>query len=257
LNSADLLLSAVNLRKPTFPATSPRGKTLNFEKSDDFVVFPLRFSPTRAFGTAFECFSALKYPGYEDAHVRTFLDLGNFSGTLHAYNEGLFRNISISRIADSRNKLTHRTLSLPSAKDLEFSQKIAIVSDEEYRNLEVYEACRLTAVLYTIMVVFPLPRSKRARDHLMPRIRGALECIDPYSVKEEICGLLFWCLAVAGVAADGYPSRDWFLRRLLPVSSILKIENWSETEKFLEKFAWLRCACSQAGLSFWEEAKVL
>jgi hypothetical protein len=189
--------------------------------------------------------------------VETFLDLRNFTSTLHAYHEGLLREISISRIADSRNELTHRILSLPPAKKLEFSQNNAVISENEYHDLEVYEACRLTAVLYTIMIVFPMPRSKHAREYLIPLIRNSLECIDPYAVKEDIRGLYLWCLTVAGVAASGYPIRAWFLRHILPVSSFLMIKTWDEAQIFLEGFAWLRCACSQAGESLWDDAEHL
>jgi hypothetical protein len=257
LNSADLLLSAANLRKPTFPATSPTGKSVHFERLEGFFKYPWEFSKSISYGSGFHCISALKYPGYEYAHMSTFLDLGNFCGTLHAYHEGLLREISISRIADSRNKLTHQVLSLPQARDLEFSQRTANVSDVEYHHLEVYEACRLTAMLYTIMVVFPLPRSRHARDYLIPLIRNALDCVAPYTSTQEVRGLYFWCLVVTGVAATGYPVRDWFLRRLPRVTSYLKIESWTEAEKFLEKFAWLRCACNQAGLTFWADAERL
>lgn len=184
----------------------------------------------------------------------TFRDLGNFSGTLHAYHEGLLRQVRISRIADSRNKLTHQIFSLPHAKDLEFSTTNGTISDFEYHNLEVYEACRLTAVLYTLMVIFPMPRSKHARDYLIPLIRDALNCIDPYRGNKDVCGLYFWCLVVAGVAATGYPIRDWYLQRLVSTASFLQIYNWDEAEKFLERFAWLQCACHQAGECLWTDA---
>lgn len=62
--------------------------------------------------------SATSMLGLDSSYVDPFHDPADFSATLHAYREGLLYQPAITRIADSRNVLQQRLLSLPSTEEL-------------------------------------------------------------------------------------------------------------------------------------------
>jgi hypothetical protein len=236
-----------------FPMVSPRGKKLPFEKLHSFLRPSSPFRVYESNGNRFSYLRLINYPGYDSSQIDAFQDLGEYSATLHAYHEGLLQEVSISRISDSRNEIMHRLLSLPSAQELDALHEIVPAREYTKGGLQIYEACRTTALLYSIMVTFPLPRSKHSRDTLIPLIKQALDPIEPIHGGDGLCELYLWCVLVAGVSASGYPIRQWFLDQVSTVAECLQVKVWADIEHILESFAWLKCACTSAGIAFWEE----
>lgn len=253
ISMGDLLQAAASMRKPCYPMLNPQGQVLSFERLESFAgAFDLsNGSARRGWG-----FGYLNLLGFDNSHVDPFHDLADFSATLHAYHEGLLREPVLTRIADSRNALQHSLLSLPSEEELERSRELDSTGTSKQVTY-IYEACRMTALLYSVMVTFPLPRSKYVRDRVLPALDAVLSRIEPYSDGYGLGTIYLWCLTVAGIAASGYPTRLQYAERLGQVSAHWGICSWPDVERALESFAWLKCACSVGGESLWAEAQQL
>jgi hypothetical protein len=239
------------VRKPQFPLVSPGGNRVPFEKVEKFLGPPHIYDIKRNLGRGFECLSKL---GCNDDIVQTFRDLADFSATLYAYHDGMIHDASVSRLADTRNEITHRILCLPPLEDIEKDQELYAREMTSTNDMKLYEACRLTAILYSAMISFPLPRSRRARGVLIPAIKQALNQVNPYGKDRDFSRIFFWCAILAGISAYGTTIEEWFQERVATLSVNLKIASWEDAEEILESFAWLNCACSKAGSEFWDEA---
>jgi len=116
-----LLQAAAAMRRPCYPIVTPQGRILSFERLESSAqAFDLSNEPARR-GPGF---SYLNLLGLDSNYVDPFHDLADFSAILHASHEGLLYQPLITRIADSRNVLQHRLLSLPSAEELVKMQEL-------------------------------------------------------------------------------------------------------------------------------------
>lgn len=197
----------------------------------------------------------------DDEQIQTFRDLANYSMTLQAVHSGQLSHVSLTRILDSRNNVTHRVLSLPTAEELQQSRSgngdDVSDSKEKRGHMALYEACRLAAMIYTIMVVFPLPRAQYTRGALIHALKDALQSVkvDKSTIKGNAA--MLWCLVLGGCCAEGLDLgelHEWFLDRLVELCLDCGIEEWARVEATIRDFIWLRCACSDTGKRLWTRA---
>jgi len=189
-----------------------------------------------------------------DEYVDTFRDLADYTDTLRAHYEGTIQVLGV-KIGDSRNALQHRLLCLPPGMELNDSLEPNPSDDGNVSpcDLLAYEACRLTALIYSVMVTFPLPRSKYARDCGLTTLEQVFSAVDPSSQGPDAARLYFWCLIVAGIGAFDHEHRAWFMAQTRKLAQELQVWSWEEAEAILITFAWLKCACSSAGRDFWDQ----
>jgi hypothetical protein len=157
-------------------------------------------------------------------------------------------------MADNRNWLLHRLLSLPSVGATALLSTIDVLSKDLYSGMLCFEACRLTAVMYCVHVTFPVPRSIYARRSLLPQMKEVIGKIHVAAGYQALRELVLWCVVVGGIAAFGEPERSWFAAQLFNVSTFLDLKKWSDAKVVLRKFAWLDSACDTGGSAFWNEA---
>ena len=188
-----------------------------------------------------------------DKYVDTFEDLADYTDTVYAHSEGILHIPGVA-IAYSRNALQHRLVSLPPGKELHDPLGDS-PSDGNISSgvLLAYEACRLAALTYSVLVTFPLPRSMYARDRALTALKEVLDEIDPTSQGPDAMRLYFWCVAVAGIAALDHQHRALFMWQTKRLAIELHIQSWEEAERTLLTFAWLESACSPAGRAFWAQ----
>ena len=135
-----------------------------------------------------------------------------------------------------RNNVQLRLVSLPLAEDL-----FAPVQEARF-----YELCRLTALLYSCGVTFPLPSSRDWDINLVEAIRTTLEGME--SVPED---LLVWICMLAGItAAPGGAQRAWFIKLLTRTGWAC---TWDEVKVVLNTFLWMNMACDVGGRILWKE----
>ena len=145
----------------------------------------------------------------------------------------------------ARNWTHHRLMSLPCWQELAEDERSECPQG-------AYEICRVTAILYSTAVIFPMPANTGwylkevealANFHKTFTLRGL-----PGSTNSSI----IWALWIAGMAAMHTPHRNFFvtaLRSSLVSSGLL---SWPAVTDTLARFLWSEPACGRGGKLLWE-----
>jgi hypothetical protein len=162
------------------------------------------------------------------------------------YAQGRLMHISMTTLIDLRNGTQHALISLPAAYSHLPDPRI----DEP-----LYEACRLAAIIYSILVVFPLPASKAPFPELIIQLKEELS--NPNSnIKntwERSPELLLWILFMGGIAAIGLPERTWYVRAISGLAVSMKLSSNARLREILQSFLWLGSTSDGDGCDLWTE----
>lgn len=165
------------------------------------------------------------------------------------YLEGRPNSLTIGQIVKIRTAVQKRLLWLPRRKDLPTTSSSAPT---------LYECCRLTAVIFSIAVTYPIPNTYNILQGLVREVQVEIERLEIQSCGEDSLKFLLWVLTLAGIAALGKPERSWFVMHMRLVrmrTSIL--DTWNSLEDVLRSFLWLESACSPGGRVLWDEVASL
>jgi hypothetical protein len=145
----------------------------------------------------------------------------------------------------TRNAVHHQLFSLPAWEELGGGER------DGY--LEVgYEACRLTAMIYSNAVLFPVDPSSGWNSKLLARLRDLIERCD----LEPLLGvktrsMMLWVLVVAGIAALRTPHRMFYLESIRTYVSFHDCV-WQDVREDLHRFLWSTSACAEGLELLWE-----
>lgn len=172
------------------------------------------------------------------------------------YEQGDSNGITLGRIVRTRLAVQKQVLMLPAAsKSTEQHYSIEI---PESRAPSLYECCRLTALIFSVAVIFPTTNQFSVLQRLVRELKAELEGMDMNIIPPDALNVLLWTLVLGGVAALGKPERLWFTLQLKIVGEArLKLDSWKSVEQILETFLWLRSACSPGGRQLWHEVMSL
>ena len=121
-----------------------------------------------------------------------------------------------------------------------------------------YEACRLGLVIYSLLILFPVPLMTEPYPELAQLLRHELDLIQiDLSVWMPDLEFLLWLLVMGGMAALGTENRWWFIRQVHWLASILEITSWEQLKTTMDSILWLNTPCDFEGLAIWEEACVI
>jgi hypothetical protein len=144
--------------------------------------------------------------------------------------------------AEVRNCAQHRLLSqMPNPLDL---------SDPE---LCVHHAVRLATLIFSDIVIFPLPPTQGVKPRLALMLRQTLEACHLLRCWELHNQVLLWALTVGAIAANYTAQRSWYLDQLLQETSLMQIENWFVLESICSRFLWWKHICSEPLRWVWNE----
>lgn len=151
---------------------------------------------------------------------------------------------SLTAVADYRNHIQHSLMSLPS-----------MTSNQAELGLhdELYEVCRLAAIIYSILVVFPLSPSTAPFEALSIQLRKQLSCVNISSGSSESQQLLLWTLFMGGISATGFAERPWFVTALTRLTRCMSLISWEEVKDSLQSFLWLTSTNDNDGKTLWVE----
>jgi hypothetical protein len=178
--------------------------------------------------------------------LQTFDLIGAMTLAIDHYLQGKSCSLSIGEIARTRTAVQQRVLLLPWPEEL---NRTPMTSPKP----NIYECCRLTALIFSVAVVCPVPNSYNLLQNLVRRLKIALEVLEIETCPLELCGVLLWMLVLGGIAASDKPERPWFASQFALIVRRLNID-WAGIEDILETFLWLESACGQGGRQLWDEA---
>jgi hypothetical protein len=246
-NSSELIYCAATLSKPQYPLLDPFGRDIAYQP---LSTFDNASNHNQKSAQSNQGFHYLHASGIRQDVIDIFLNLKDYSEAVDAYSQSA---ILPEYMADNRNWVLHRLLSLPSVGASPLLAQINMLSENFHSAMLCFEACRLTAVMYCIHVTFPVPRSMYARRLLLPQLKESIGKVQLVVGNQALAELLLWCVVVGGVAASYQPDRSWFATQLFHVVRFLDLTKWSDAKMVLRKFAWLGSACDRGGAAFWNE----
>jgi hypothetical protein len=154
--------------------------------------------------------------------IRCYLDM------IKAYYSGTWSRAPNIPLALCRNLIQHRLLSL----------------DQDASN-GVREVCRVSILLFSCVVVYPL-------QNLAPMQRYLEELAHLLKMTADIeDNFRLWLLFLGAMASDQMPVQSWYvseLRMLAPKYGM----RWTLVKKVLEGFLWLDIACGEGALEVWQ-----
>lgn len=139
------------------------------------------------------------------------------------------------------NDAHHRLMSLPARQD--------VYQDAQGCSAgAVYETVRLTAILYSLAILFPVPVASGWHIELFSRLRGLVEQAVGEGWHRHNIQLMIWVLCLAAIAAYRTQYRDFFEKQLRSLLLDCGITKWEDVQCIVRQFLWSDEACSPGKL---------
>jgi hypothetical protein len=143
----------------------------------------------------------------------------------------------------TRNTVQHRLLSLP-------RRDFILIVDHA-----VFEACRLAAMIFSDLVIFPLPSATKVRSRLAGMLRRTLERI-AIDYKRNVHGqVLLWTVVVgAAAASDLEEHQSWYRSTLRQYCDTLEVQEWQDLHSIMKRHLWFGQVCNIPAQRLWSQA---
>ena len=234
---SDLTISTTSLSKPKLPPFSRHKSAIASLRA--WARSPLRMRPQ---GIA-SSFRLLKSYGITDYMLQTLESMGHITMAIDSFLQGMPGCLTFGVVIRTRAAVQKHVMLLPPAHELN-------VTPEPEPN--IYECCRLTAVIYGIAVIYPIPSSQSPLQTLVQQLRAAIENSALESNNADCSGVTIWMLVLGGIAALDKPERPWFVSHLALLVARLDLD-WTGVQEILGTFLWLDSACGAGGQHLWDE----
>lgn len=140
--------------------------------------------------------------------------------------------LTLSALIDHRNATQHALLSLQPRSSTS-------------------ECYRLAALIYSLLVTFPLPYSVAPFQSLVIQLMDALTNWD------EDDDMLLWVLTLGGIGATGLDERLWFVNNLQATAAKIDIKSWGEARHIMTKGLWHEATNDRDGRDLWIESGII
>lgn len=137
--------------------------------------------------------------------------------------------VTASVLIDHRNTMQHALLSLPPR----------VGSSECYR---------LAALIYSLLVTFPMPYIAAPFQRLVTQLKIAL---DGWDGSDQ---MLIWVLTMGGIGAMGLSEREWFVNQFREAVTRMGVTTWNEAKEFIKRGLWFEATNDRDGNDFWLES---
>lgn len=209
----------------------------------DWAVSPSRL-PTPKLGRRFR---DLQGYGVTENAIFVLDTISALTIAINHYLDGEPAGLSLGALSKIRTSVQHRLLSLPTADE------INDLSPTQSIELNIYETCRLTAVIYGVAIIFPIPNSYNALQELVQRLKTSIEVCKVDRLAITLPDFLLWILVLGGIAALEKPQRPWYVAQLAKLAKKTDIYDWERIVEKLSHFLWLESACGPGGQRLWSE----
>ncbi|GAB1739656.1 hypothetical protein NU219Hw_g4602t1 [Hortaea werneckii] len=145
----------------------------------------------------------------------------------------------------ARSGFYHRLLSLPSWDELPESEKCV-------KSRTIYELCRVTVLLYSSAVIYPMPPQSGWHLKRLECMRAVMTNYTERETPLSDDSLLVWCLCVGGVAAFRTSQRYFLQTFLKGTLQRLSLTGWSAVRKINRRFLWSDDACARGAAVLWD-----
>lgn len=149
----------------------------------------------------------------------------------------------LGALMDQRNLVQH-SLMLLTPDD---------ASDEARLEHPMHRLARLATIIYSLLVVFPLPAIAAPFHRLAQDVRAQLSDPPVHGRWAETADLILWATTMGAIAAIGSPDRAWYLMTLDRLTRQLGINTWAGMKERLRMFLWFDYTNDSDGLKLWRD----
>jgi hypothetical protein len=241
-----------NLTRPIFPFIS---HTTTFVREDGRLAVTQHEHDAVAIdlgqlGTGFWqvwSLNAASTAAYLDLLLEVIQDMADFTVVVENHASGRWMPRTSPEIIDQRNFVQHKLMSLQTEEELIVSGGLAV------EDIDVqYESCRLACIIYSFIVVFPVPPVVGPFEILVERLKRTLQATAWTALDGPRLRLHLWILVMGTIASIGLPDRPWFLLRVMEVLEAFDMANWKDLKALLKTFFWHPRTSDFDGLEIWK-----
>lgn len=131
--------------------------------------------------------------------------------------------------------------------------------DDGFTEADLSEPFRITALLYTHLILRELPSTAKMHHKLVSNLRFVLEeqaIALIQTTSRQTLELLAWIFFVGGAASD-LGERLYFVKLLVSVMGVLRLEGKEELKRTLEGVVWQNGICEGYFGDLWVEMTLL
>jgi hypothetical protein len=172
----------------------------------------------------------------------------DFMIVVENHMQGRWSPRTFTVIIDQRNFVQHSLMSLKSKRELLVEGKV--VEDR------LYEPCRLAVIIFSFLIVFPIPPVIGPFESLTEQLLSELVEIDVREESAMRSRMLLWILVMGAIASIGLHDRQWFLIHARCLSLRLAITEWEDLKELLGSFLWFPSINNLDGQDIWNEMQV-
>ncbi|OAP57591.1 hypothetical protein AYL99_08329 [Fonsecaea erecta] len=238
-----------NISRPIFPFIS---LTVSFVREDGRLAITNHERNAVAadlgpLGTSFwqVWASNASTPSYLEDLLTVIGDVCDFTVVVENHASGRWIPLTSPEIIDQRNFVQHKLMSLRPAEELVAATNITV--DEVQ-----YETCRLACIIYSFIVVFPVPPVVGPFETLTDKLKRALQATEWKGFEPERLKLHLWILVMGAMGSIGLPDRPWFLLRIMEVLEEFDMAAWKDLKVLLQSFLWHPRTSDPDGVDIWK-----
>ena len=149
---------------------------------------------------------------------------------------------SLSALVKARNAVQHEVLCLQS-----FNLSIQSTDDR------TSDLCRISLLLFSCMVFFPIPQPTGVHLRLVTQLRHAIDGAGA-AVWNSRRNLLAWIQVLGGIGASATAHRSWYVNTFAE-NALRHFDSWDDLKRILETHLWWDYMFDEASERFWHEAQ--
>ncbi|KAI1616070.1 hypothetical protein EDD36DRAFT_460966 [Exophiala viscosa] len=157
---------------------------------------------------------------------------------------------SLPKLLQARNAVQYLLLSVSARKSASDTADCLV------------DMCRLGLLIFSNMVLFPLPTESGVAEMLVGALRGRLleshvleGHVDIWSQRSD---LLTWIVTLGTMAATSTAYSQWYTQYLADMMPVGHLPGWHHLEEtVLSKYAWWKYTCSNSGEGIWLESTLI
>lgn len=237
---ADVYLATKRLRNPQLPLHWPKESLVSTEKytPDDTAV-----AMASILGSGFEL---LHTHLAGEMLCETLEQMCELTIALDQHTRGGQGAPDMVELTTTRNCVQHQLLLFDFAS-----------MDASSEELTIAEVCRISALIFSDMVLFPLPATQKVKPMLAVRLKSLLARCAIKCPSQAQLRTLAWATMLGCIASTFAVEHDWFLRQLSIHLSTLSIMDWPKLRQLCSTFLWWPSVCDPPGRVVWSEVQSL
>ncbi|RVX67148.1 hypothetical protein B0A52_08582 [Exophiala mesophila] len=154
-----------------------------------------------------------------------------------------------------------------------------LMSIEEFRFLDtdptsvLQDICRWAALIYSDLVLFPLPAATKIKPRLAGKLKDAIKRLETVAttsnlaqstlLSPDVSNVLLWALMLGGFASIFSPHSAWYTRTLarylnlqFQLSKSSREPDWQDFKAIMSSFLWWDFIFEEPGARLWWEARL-